>query len=591
MRMIRELKIGTKLCLGFAIVVGMTMLVAAISLLRMGAISDAVQHQDDVQRLKLDPLYIAREALDQTGMAARNAYIFSDNADATKELAILDEQKAIYMAELAKLKPRFEGNREFDKVSAGLTAMARELERPRRFREAGQMAEFGVFLVKECSPLRRQIVADIDALLTSVQRETAEANRAAENVFDQSKTLLVSVTVCTLLASIAIAIAITRGLLRQLGGEPTYAAAIATRIAQGELAIDVATRPGDTSSLIHAIKTMRDNLSTIVGQVRAGTENIATASAEIASGNRDLSSRTEQQASALEEVASAMEELTSTVRQNADNAQQANTLAQSASDVSSEGGRVVDQVITTMASINDSSRKIVDIIGVIDGIAFQTNILALNAAVEAARAGEQGRGFAVVASEVRNLAQRSGAAAKEIKTLIDDSVGKVEVGSKLVEQAGATMQKVVEGVRKVTDIMTEISSASREQSSGIGQVNDSIGAMDAMTQQNTALVEQASAAAQEMHEQSAALAQVVSVFKLDAAGSLSGAVNRRRRTCSGFNTGRRMRPVAAPDRTSTLRICAWVTLLPGSTLCVSQTLPPIVDPAPTVMRPKMVAPA
>jgi methyl-accepting chemotaxis protein len=521
MRMIRELKIGTKLCLGFAIVVFMTMLIAAISLLRMGAISDAVHHQDDVQRLKLDPLYIAREALDQTGMAARNAYIFSDNADATKELAILDEQKAIYMAELAKLKPLFEGNKEFDKVSAGLTAMARELERPRRFREAGQMAEFGVFLVKECSPLRRQIVADIDALLTSVQQETAEANRAAESVFDQSKTLLVTVTVCTLLACIAIAVAITRGLLRQLGGEPTYAAAIATRIAQGELAIDVATRPGDTSSLIYAIKTMRDNLSTIVGKVRAGTENIATASAEIASGNRDLSSRTEQQASALEEVASAMEELTATVRQNADNAQQANTLAQSASDVSSEGGRVVDQVITTMASINASSRKIVDIIGVIDGIAFQTNILALNAAVEAARAGEQGRGFAVVASEVRNLAQRSGAAAKEIKTLIDDSVGKVEVGSKLVEQAGATMQKVVDGVRKVTDIMTEISTASREQTSGIGQVNDSIGAMDAMTQQNTALVEQASAAAQEMHEQSAALAQVVSVFKLDAGSSLS----------------------------------------------------------------------
>ena len=523
MRMIRELKIGTKLSLGFGIVVCMTMLVAAISLLRMGAISDAVQHQDDVQRLKLDPLYIAREALDQTGMAARNAYIFDDNADATKELAILDEQKAIYLAALAKLKPRFEGNREFDKVSAGLTAMARELERPRRFREAGQMAEFGVFLVKECSPLRRQIVADIDTLLTSVQQETAEANREAANVFDRSKSLLVSVTVCTLLACIAIAVAITRGLLRQLGGEPTYAAAIATRIAQGELAVDVATRPGDTSSLMHAIKTMRDNLSTIVGQVRIGTENIATASAEIACGNRDLSSRTEQQASALEEVASAMEELTATVRQNADNAQQANTLAQSASDVSSEGGRVVDQVITTMASINASSRKIVDIIGVIDGIAFQTNILALNAAVEAARAGEQGRGFAVVASEVRNLAQRSGAAAKEIKVLIDDSVGKVELGSNLVEQAGATMQKVVEGVRKVTGIMTEISSASREQTSGIGQVNDSIGAMDAMTQQNTALVEQASAAAQEMHEQSAALAQVVSVFKLDAAGSRASA--------------------------------------------------------------------
>ena len=517
MHVIRDLKIGTKLCLGFGIVLAMTMILALLSLSRMAAISDAVHHQDDVQRQKLDPLYIAREALDQTGIAARNAFIFSNDADAKTELAILDQQKAVYLAELATLTPRFEGNKEFDKVRAGLTAMANELERPRQFREAGRMAEFGEFLVKECSPLRRQIVADIDVLLKSVQHETAEANRQAQDVFDASKTLLASVTVCILLACVAIAVLITRGLLRQLGGEPTYAAAIANRIADGELAIEIATRPGDTSSLLYAIKSMRDSLATIVGKVRVGTESIASVSAEIASGNRDLSSRTEQQAGALEEVASAMEELTATVRQNADHAHQANTLAQSASNVSSEGGRVVEQVNTTMESIDASSRKIVDIIGVIDGIAFQTNILALNAAVEAARAGEQGRGFAVVASEVRNLAQRSGAAAKEIKDLIGDSVGKVEVGSKLVEQAGATMQKVVDGVRKVTDIMAEISSASREQTAGIGQVNEAIGEMDAMTQQNTALVEQASAAAQEMHDQAAALAQVVGVFKLDTA--------------------------------------------------------------------------
>jgi methyl-accepting chemotaxis protein len=492
----------------------MLLILAALALLRMGAISDAVRHQADVQRLKLDPLYVAREALDQTGMAARNAFIFTDEASARQELAILDQQKALYLAELEKLTPRFEGNKDFDKVRADMLAMARELERPRQFRDAGKMAEYGEFLVKECSPLRRQIVADIDVLLKAVQREAARAASEADGVFGQSVTLISVVAALTLVACVVIALVITRGLLRQLGGEPSYAAEIANRIAQGELSVEVVTRPDDRSSLVFAIKTMRDSLATIVGKVRAGTESISMASAEIASGNRDLSARTEQQAGALEEAASTMEELTATVRQNADNALQANGLAQSASQVSGEGGRVVEQVIATMGSINDSSRKIVDIIAVIDGIAFQTNILALNAAVEAARAGEQGRGFAVVASEVRNLAQRSAAAAKEIKMLIDDSVDKVQVGSKLVEQAGATMAKVVDSVRRVTDIMGEISSASREQTSGIEQINGAIGDMDAMTQQNTALVEEASAAAQEMHDQAAALAAVVGVFKL-----------------------------------------------------------------------------
>jgi methyl-accepting chemotaxis protein len=513
----------------------MMLILGALALLRMGAIADAMKHQEEVQQLKLDPLYVAREALDQTGMAARNAFIFTDDAGAKQELAILDQQKALYLAELEKLTPRFEGNKEFAKVRDGLLAMARELERPRRFREAGQMAEYGEFLVKECSPLRRRIVTDIDVLLKAVQQENAQAARAAHGVFGQSVTLVSVVAALTLVACVVIALVITRGLLRQLGGEPSYAAEIANRIAQGELSVEVVTRPDDRSSLVYAIKTMRDSLSTIVGKVRAGTESISTASAEIATGNRDLSSRTEQQASALEEAASTMEELTATVRQNADNARQADALAQSASEVSGEGGRVVEQVIATMGSINDSSRKIVDIIGVIDGIAFQTNILALNAAVEAARAGEQGRGFAVVASEVRNLAQRSAAAAKEIKVLIDDSVDKVQVGSKLVEQAGATMEKVVDSVRRVTDIMAEISSASREQTSGIEQVNGAIGEMDATTQQNTALVEQASAAAQEMHDQAAALAAVVGVFKLAAgpAGTGKAGAERTRAGAAG----------------------------------------------------------
>ena len=308
---------------------------------------------------------------------------------------------------------------------------------------------------------------------------------------------------------------IVRGLAKQLGGEPSYAAEIAGRIAEGDLAMAIKTRANDSTSLLFAMKTMRDSLSRVVGEVRQGTDTIATASSEIAAGNMDLSSRTEQQASSLEETAASMEELTSTVKQNADNARQANQLALSASGVAVKGGSVVAQVVDTMSAINASSRKIVDIIGVIDGIAFQTNILALNAAVEAARAGEQGRGFAVVAAEVRNLAQRSAAAAKEIKTLIGDSVDKVEEGSKQVAQAGKTMEEIVGSVKRVTDIMGEIAAASQEQTLGIEQINQSITQMDQVTQQNAALVEEAAAAAQSLQEQASGLSQVVSVFKLD----------------------------------------------------------------------------
>uniref|UniRef100_UPI003B3A691B methyl-accepting chemotaxis protein n=3 Tax=Herbaspirillum TaxID=963 RepID=UPI003B3A691B len=265
---------------------------------------------------------------------------------------------------------------------------------------------------------------------------------------------------------------------------------------------------------------MNDSLRGIVANVRTGTDTISTASAEIAAGNLDLSGRTEQQASSLEETASAMEELISTVRQNADNARQASQLAQSASSVAEQGGGVVSQVVDTMGAINASSRKIVDIISVIDGIAFQTNILALNAAVEAARAGEQGRGFAVVASEVRSLAQRSASAAKEIKELINDSVEKVGDGSRLVEQAGVTMQEVVSSVRHVTDIVAEISAASAEQTSGIEQINLAITQMDQVTQQNAALVEQAAAAAASMQNQAGRLAQMVSVFRINEGETL-----------------------------------------------------------------------
>ncbi len=294
------------------------------------------------------------------------------------------------------------------------------------------------------------------------------------------------------------------------------AISVSEQIAAGDLTVRIDVDSQDeTGHLLASLKEMNEGLARIVGEVRNGADSIATATEQIAAGNADLSQRTEEQASALEETASSMEELTSTVKQNADNAQQANQLAISASGVAVKGGDVINKVVRTMESITDSSRKISDIIGVIDGIAFQTNILALNAAVEAARAGEQGRGFAVVAAEVRSLAQRSAAAAKEIKALIEDSVGKVQDGSRLVEEAGHTTQEIVTSIKRVTDIMAEISAASLEQSSGIEQVNTAITQMDDVTQQNAALVEQAAAAAESLEEQAQQLVQVVTRFKLE----------------------------------------------------------------------------
>ncbi|MGK5047113.1 methyl-accepting chemotaxis protein [Janthinobacterium sp. GB4P2] len=337
--------------------------------------------------------------------------------------------------------------------------------------------------------------------------------RGQEAAALKSRTTLVLLgggAIAALLACM-LAILLTRNITRPL----VEAVALAKRVAQGDLSSDIVVRSQDeTGQLMAALRDMNTALVSIVGEVRGGTDTIATASAQIAVGTMDLSSRTEQQASSLEETASSMEELTAAVKQNADNALAARSLASAASAVAVKGGAVVSEVVQTMGSINDSSRKIADIIGVIDGIAFQTNILALNAAVEAARAGEQGRGFAVVATEVRNLAQRSASAAREIKGLIDDSVDKVGAGSKLVDQAGATMQDVVDSVQRLSAIIGDITDASEEQRLGIEQVNEAISQMDQVTQQNAALVEEAAAAANAMQDQAAQLSHAVQVFRL-----------------------------------------------------------------------------
>ncbi len=325
---------------------------------------------------------------------------------------------------------------------------------------------------------------------------------------------VVALLAAALVLGLLTAVAITRRLLAQLGGEPSEAMAVARAVAAGDLSTAIRLRRGDDASLMASLATMQRGLAAAVTQVRQGSEGVATASSQIADGNQDLSGRTEQQASALQQTSATMEQLGSTVRNNADNARQANQLAQGASAVAVRGGDVVGQVVQTMKGINDSSRQIADIIGTIDGIAFQTNILALNAAVEAARAGEQGRGFAVVASEVRSLAQRSAAAAREIKGLIGASVQRVEQGTQQVDEAGRTMTEIVAAIARVTDIVAEISSASVEQSTGVGQVCEAVAQMDQATQQNAALVEESAAAAESLKQQAQQLVQAVAVFRV-----------------------------------------------------------------------------
>ncbi|MEA3085651.1 MAG: methyl-accepting chemotaxis protein [Paraburkholderia sp.] len=313
----------------------------------------------------------------------------------------------------------------------------------------------------------------------------------------------------------AVVVLLNRGILRSLGGEPSYAAEIANRIADNDLTAVVKTAPDDRSSLLFSMKRMQEQLAQTIGTIKASADSIATATHQIAAGNQDLSQRTEEQAASLEQTASSMEQLTSTVTQNADNASQANQLAAQAASVAEQGGTVVSRVVETMEGINASSERIGNIVGIIEGIAFQTNILALNAAVEAARAGEQGRGFAVVASEVRSLAQRSSVAAKEIKELIHDSVERVQAGASHVQEAGTKMREITHEIRRVTDIMGEITAASQEQSKGIGQVNQAVTQMDEVTQQNAALVEQAAAAAGALESQASDLKAAVSMFRLD----------------------------------------------------------------------------
>ncbi|MFS2026362.1 methyl-accepting chemotaxis protein [Massilia sp. GER05] len=515
-----NMKVGMRLGLGFALVLVLLVIVTVVGILRMAQIQNRLDHVVNVNNVVTRLVVDMRNNVSERVTSLRTLTLMTDPADMEPELNRFKEQTAKYDALQQKLAAKFSEealpeektllNQVKEAEGAAMPAIAKASE----LYLANNAMDATRVMVKEIRPAQKKWLDGLDQLGKLEDKLNAQTQVDAEAAFASARNFMLGLLALAVTLGILAATIITRGLLKQLGGEPGYTAKIAGSIAEGDLSIAIDTKSSDRGSLLIEMKQMRNSLVDIVSQVRRGTHTITTASREIAAGNTDLSSRTELQASSLEKTASAMEELTSTVKQNADNAREANHLAATASDVARKGGDVVSQVVGTMGEINSSASKIADIIGVIDGIAFQTNILALNAAVEAARAGEQGRGFAVVASEVRNLAQRSAAAAKEIKQLIGDSVEKIGRGSKLVGEAGETMDEVVASVKRVTDIMSDIASASAEQSAGIEQVNLSIIEMDGMTQQNAALVEEAAAAFQSLQDQAAELQRVVSIFKL-----------------------------------------------------------------------------
>ncbi len=608
------MKVGTRLGLGFGAVIALLIVIAIVGIANMRGIQaelDDIVHDEFPKTVEANNII---DSVNGIGVFMRDSLLVTGQENVQKELdSILPLRKNI-KENIDKLQAEIhseEGKAALGKILDLRAKYIASQDAFIKLQEAGKTAEAKKLFMDVGMELQDNYIVAVGELVALQSNRMIKIGEAANQQVKSALILIVVLSLIAVLVGVIVAIMIVRGLMKQLGGEPDYAAEAVHKIAAGDLSMDLTVKQGDTGSLLYSMKTMQDslraivgeikhiveaaavrgdfsvkmglegkagytkelsellnqlstvtneglndvlrvanalakgdltqtiakdypgtfgevktgvndtvaNLKGLVGQIKDATDTINTAAKEIASGNSDLSQRTEEQASSLEETASSMEELTSTVKQNAENAKQANQLAINSSDIAVKGGAVVGEVVTTMDAINEASRKIVDIISVIDGIAFQTNILALNAAVEAARAGEQGRGFAVVAGEVRNLAQRSAAAAKEIKTLIDNSVEKVEGGSKLVAQAGQTMEEIVNSIKRVTDIMSEITAASVEQSSGIEQVNLAITQMDEVTQQNAALVEEAAAAAEALEEQAQNLSVSVATFRVEEGGA------------------------------------------------------------------------
>ncbi|MCP5287377.1 MAG: MCP four helix bundle domain-containing protein [Burkholderiaceae bacterium] len=514
MSFIKNLRIGTRLAGGFGIVILAGLLVAAYGRMVLGTVADELHLVTEDRIVKVHQVRDIRDNVNVIARSLRNLALTEDEARMAAEVRKIEEAKA-GNAQLVQALESAITSTQGKALLAG-AAQARQAYNPLveeaiRLGRANDLIAASDFINNQLQGPQDAYFASLKKLIDFQDQLTRESKANVENTVSTASLLMLLVA-----GAAAVGGAFVAWLSARSVAVPLARAVAATdRIAQGDLSTHISVDSEDeVGQLQSALVRMQGNLARIVTDVRSGSDSIATASSQIAQGNQDLSSRTEEQASSLQQTAASMEELGSTVKQNADNARQANQLAQGASEVAAKGGEVVAQVVDTMRGIQASSQKIADIIGTIDGIAFQTNILALNAAVEAARAGEQGRGFAVVAGEVRTLAQRSAEAAKEIKRLITDSVERVESGSALADQAGTTMDEVVGAIRRVTDIMGEISAASAEQSQGVGQVGEAVSQMDQVTQQNAALVEESAAAAESLKHQAQALVQAVAVFKL-----------------------------------------------------------------------------
>ncbi|TKC87798.1 chemotaxis protein [Trinickia terrae] len=519
MTFLRNMRVGTQLAAGFALIgllllgLGVGSLVevrgenAHVSQLRdnwLGGMRASLELRDALSNLRLSEYRLAAassvadaQAVDSRMPPRIAAY---DRANADLQRFVSEPEETSAYGEVQALMPRY---MELDQQVRSLATQ-------------GHMDQAMTVLKGGSGPIRDAIDKDIQTIAKFNEKGAAREGAAAESAYRGTIRLVIVLIVVAAACAGLLATLISRSLIRQLGGEPREAAEIANAVASGNLRVAVPLRPGDDSSLMHSLSAMEAQLIGMVRHIQRSSETISVTAGEIAQGNADLSQRTEQQAASLEETASTMEQITSTVSRNADNAKLASGLAGSGSEVAQRGGREIGQVVSSMHRISGNSTRVTEIIGVIEGIAFQTNILALNAAVEAARAGEQGKGFAVVAGEVRALAQRSADAAKEIKELITESVSQIEAASGLVEDAGRTMTEIVTSAGRTTNIMKEIASAAEEQSTAIAQVNIAVTQMDQVTQQNAALVEQASAAAFSLAEQAAQLREAVAVFSVDA---------------------------------------------------------------------------